>query len=544
MEAMNFSYHIFLLPFNWGKKEADNKRYHFSQLVNLDEAHQFVLKDERWKSNLYLKFSEPEDYNEYVYFYPTVRDVLYDNDASDNQSKVIRHYQFKPAEEHSLKYIINIQSNGSIKSYELEIDYILMNLYKTGIGLLSYHLKNIHSDQQDWNDILSINEYGRRIYPPYFNYKSKNDFSTQSAKQTSLAHSIEIKGPHNKGSIDILEDFESQTGLSVNYTTTKPSEIKQIPNHIKQILPDNFVDYLNVRPTLDDRMFVVSSYCDNAKKYTTDFQMLSADTTDEESVNQFYQYIFIDGPGSPGVANKGFQAELLKVHLYKRWIEYGTLYGLSRYSLVSYTTWDKVLVDTRTIYYKIAELCLLQRSSVIKFSEEVRRIAAMNENESRLSAHINDLYKNYIIFINKIYFRDITPQEQGIELYDMLREKMKIEKEVTDLDKEINELHAYAVLQEEKMSNTRLQLLTVLGGLFIVPSFIIGFYGIDTTTRDAKPLLPLLFIMAFVSLFASLQAVQQGNMMPRYRFILGISTKTWIVVLIITVAIFLALWLF
>lgn len=543
LDMSNYSSHIFLFPFKWGKLTS-NARQLFSDLTDFKNAASLMNADNRWETRVYASFSEPEDFNEYTYFYPTVRDVLYHQHADVEKNEVIRHYSFRPAAQKELKYIIEVGA-GIDRTYELVIEDILLNFYKTGIGILSFHLKNENPAQQRWEDILAINDFGRRIYPPYFDYKSKLEFKASTAKGTSLAKRITIKGVTADEAIDITEDFETDTGLPLDYSKELPHTLQLIPNHIRKVLPAGFVENLNVHTILDDRMFVVSSIYDASNTYGDNIKSLK-EIEDWDLVNKFYQYIYIDGPFSPGVSNKKLQVDILAKSLYTRWVGEGTLYGLSRYSLVSYTTWDKILVDTRTIYYKIAELCLLQRASVIKFSEEVRRIAALNENENRLSIYINDIYKNYIIFINKICFRDITPQEQGIELYDMLRDKMNIEKEVNDLDKEINELHEYATLQEERSNSSRLQLLTILGGLFIVPSFIMGFFGMSNMEMNKEAqgyIIPILMAIAFSSLITSVIAVNKNNH-ANQKYLMGISrTSWWLIIITMFVISILFFWL-
>lgn len=44
-----------------------------------------------------------------------------------------------------------------------------INLYATGVGFLSFYLKNEDCTQNSPEDILAINQYGRRIMPPFFN---------------------------------------------------------------------------------------------------------------------------------------------------------------------------------------------------------------------------------------------------------------------------------------------------------------------------------------------------------------------------------------
>jgi Mg2+ and Co2+ transporter CorA len=151
----------------------------------------------------------------------------------------------------------------------------------------------------------------------------------------------------------------------------------------------------------------------------------------------------------------------------------------------------------QTIYYKMAELCLVQRACILRFSEEVARISAMNENKKNsLTARVSNLYKQYIRFVNRVYFREITAQEQGIELYSMLQEHMKIEQNVKDLDNEISELHQYAILREDQERNKNLTLLSILGAVFIIPTFISGFYGMNLfPAEDIKEYKILIWIM-------------------------------------------------
>jgi hypothetical protein len=99
------------------------------------------------------------------------------------------------------------------------------------------------------------------------------------------------------------------------------------------------------------------------------------------------------------------------------------------------------------MYFELVMLCLLQRANVIYFGNEVAKISAeLKNNPLKLKASrkkISALYLRYIKFINRIYFREITAQEQGIELYDMVQDVMKIKDQVNDLDKEIQELNNY-----------------------------------------------------------------------------------------------------
>ena len=72
-----------------------------------------------------------------------------------------------------------------------------------------------------------------------------------------------------------------------------------------------------------------------------------------------------------------------------------------------------------------------------------------------------------MLFINKVYFKEITAQEQGIELYDILQKQMKIPEDVIYLDKQIEELHNYSGFQKEKYNNELLTKIAIIGAIFL-----------------------------------------------------------------------------
>ena len=183
------------------------------------------------------------------------------------------------------------------------------------------------------------------------------------------------------------------------------------------------------------------------------------------------------------------KADLIKNHTYSRWVDYGTFFGINRYSFVCLTssleTLKKPWVNAaflvnhmQTMYYKIAELSLVQRACLLRFSEEVTGISNMEDNKKiDLSTRVGNLYKQYLLFVNRIYFREITAQEQGIEMYNMMQKHMNIERSVKDLEQEIRELHEYVSLVQQQRQNRNIELLTLIGALFVIPTFILGLFG-------------------------------------------------------------------
>ena len=161
---------------------------------------------------------------------------------------------------------------------------------------------------------------------------------------------------------------------------------------------------------------------------------------------------------------------------------------------------ERVLVGYfRTHYARMVALVLMQRASILKFSDEVTRLSNLSGKQpEKLAKELDNFYKAYIQFVNQVYFREITAQDQGIELYKLLHDSLGIKDQVKDLDDEISELHNYATLLDEKAQSNNLSLLTVLGSLFLVPSFIVGFFGMNLLPDDLKNNRPYLAIVILI----------------------------------------------
>lgn len=114
----------------------------------------------------------------------------------------------------------------------------------------------------------------------------------------------------------------------------------------------------------------------------------------------------------------------MEEHTYYRWQQWSSLYGISKYSLVYLTNNevpDYLIEYFQTIYARMAELVLVQRASMLRFSGEITKVSQLsNQDVEAVSKRVSSLYKEYIRFVNQIYFREITAQDQGIEMYNKL----------------------------------------------------------------------------------------------------------------------------
>ena len=389
------SHHIFLFPFSFNNKKD----------ITLDG----------WIMQVYAPTSDPVSYNQHSYFHDFAEKILFNH----KDKSIVEHYCFAKLTDQS-QYEIKILDKAA--SYLLTIKDIQLRLFEQfKIGILQFTLESFESLTKE--DILLINDFGRRIYPQYLDKEKL----VRSTKENFLADRISLK---NLLIPEIVEDFAS--------FNNPPYPFNYIPNHITKLIGNN------VSAILDDRMFVLCII--NPNKLDRSFW-----NTDPKSKTQnylkndfWYQYIFVDGNGKT-CQNDAMALKLVQEATNERWSKYNTLFGVSRYSFVGIASWDKINDDFLNLYSQMATICLAQRAAVIRFSDKIAEISSNGIETDEVTT----LYKAYIEFRNKLFFREITAQEQGIELYDLLQKQMRLEKEVKDLDEEIAELNTFMDSQEQ-----------------------------------------------------------------------------------------------
>ncbi|GHV08808.1 hypothetical protein FACS1894160_3710 [Bacteroidia bacterium] len=405
-----------------------------------------------------------ELYNEKNYYYQFVHPVLYDTGEPDS---ILKHFERKEPQINEVFY--KIARRGD-KTYSLKVDALNLNLYATGVGMLTFFLKNEREDQKSPEDILAINQYGRRIFPP---------FIADIDLRGEIAEYLSIEGLYGDP-IRYKEDFSGYT----NKKSWQPSCF------IRNLIGD-LSETLKIEPIIDDRMFVNCWYgndelSDKIKngKLNID-KSCSGDFSGEDDF--WYKYIYV-GVTYASCQNSELRKKLTYSQTYTRWQKYGTLYGISRYSFVSisdesdYSKNKLTAVHLRTVYARMIELVIVQRASILKFSEEVTRVSSLSKNkqtDTQLVDKISSLYNEYIRFVNQIYFREVTTQDQGIELYDLMSKTLKTEEYIKDLDNEIEELYQYVSLVEDKERNRNGAMLNTIAAIFLPATLIAGLFGMN-----------------------------------------------------------------
>lgn len=499
------SSHIFYFPFVW-RDDSGNERDLKGLLSDFNKS-----KKKTWINATDADVESDHLYNELNYFFPFVHKEQYQYSDSlrnlisdtcsglDNKVEKRSRWEAEPRVLHfergekGLKYEIVVRvGDYARRKYVLDIFGINLNLYSTGVGLLSFFTRNASKMCEEYDirngvtvekpleeiDILRINQYGRRLMPPFY-----KDVLTR----TEMAESIAIKGlTNNEGGLydDFLEYYSNPKAWKYSKIISALLEdfnenLYENNSSVFCFRPRKVNKSLQYQMVIDDRMFVLSWYKNNEciasarEEIAQCFEDLTYYRNYQNLQDYWYRFLFVDGGKDATCQDVHMKKQLLLDHTYTRWSGWNSLYGVTRYSMVYLTDEyvpDYLLKYFETIYARMAELVLMQRATVLTFSERVNMISNYDNNKKADREHaqkeVNKLCKDYIVFKNQFYFKEVTAQDQGIEMYDMLQKSLRLEEMVKDLDEDIQELYQYHSILEEQEGNRKAQKLNDIMSFF------------------------------------------------------------------------------
>lgn len=458
-QELPYSYHTFIYTFTYsteGYKEIKGEESQWEKIKNVED----ILKsdeenEEEWSA-----------YNSVCYFTPKARNAIF-NTQNDNTSVV---YRYKMPEGKTLKYVITLYEKE--EKISLPVEEIKLTLFpKIKVGIISINLVNYDAEKKDEisriKRVAQINEWGRRLFFP--NKSGKGDNQKNSYIETK---GLGIYAMNENGEMEeiISTDFAQQ--YEQNKRNKNSIDIK--PQFIDDLLGTaikNKYHIASFSSVFDDRMFTCSLVRDDfisaeMKTYNQEEgeyvcylpnQMISNKNIETSSL--LYGYVFIDSDLEYcSCQNKIFRKELLKKHIYDRWINYGTLYGFTEYSMTCIMDENEgsfhiVCKSFLTQYVEIVKLCLVQRAAINVIETDIVnscKIIQPDQSASIDADQISKIWEKYIIFQNELYLPEVTFQEQGVEIYAFLKKFLKLEELNEQIGTELDNLHELTELMEDK----------------------------------------------------------------------------------------------
>ena len=202
---------------------------------------------------------------------------------------------------------------------------------------------------------------------------------------------------------------------------------------------------------------------------------------DSEIADELYSLVFIDS-GQTSCQNDQMTQKLLDKHIYARWIKLGTIHAVTHHSMVCITGEKDEYVLASVVnpflsqYVQMAILVLVQRASIINFDQRSADLTRGVEKrgkpiERKKIISFLNLQEAYVSFQNQLLFFEVTAQEQGIEIYEMLSESLYVEKEKERLDQELQNLYEAAVVNQDIVFNKWALIFAIFALFIALPSF-------------------------------------------------------------------------
>lgn len=419
----SISYHTFLYPI---KISGSGKITELPQWDSEDEE-RFRMRSGRAASqeNEELRKEELLFINSLRFFLPIARDFLAPapdsaknrprNKAGTDSTPRYFHYRgINDREGQCSTYVI--ETTGG-ERFELTLTGIrLMLLDKYNVGILRFETEYTSSlkGAAFLAKVKKINDLGRRVYSPCFD-TSGGDRILVTAKKITIAKKYTITFPSPKDKLEI--------------------------SAFTQLLFDKATAH-RISGILDDRMFTACIVCDKALS-----ESIAREKSNVLTNQSLYEYAFLDQEGDCSCQSEQMLEEQLRQHSYTRWKGYGTCHFITEYSMTAITGSETdrkydVVNPFLTMYVEMVQLALLQRVILV----------TLEENAETISAHIDlkevkQIWEKYILFQNTLYMREVTFQQQGAELYDMIKRALRIESMNDYLRQELLQFEEYSEMK-------------------------------------------------------------------------------------------------
>lgn len=448
-EKFPYSYHTFLYPFRWSESgSVDPCAFRVSDDWEEDVRIPADVSDKAvFDSNIAVQCSA---YRSYRYFNVAARSALFLH--GDGVVRNLKNKSFS-----SGSYTVS-RSDRRVK---LTVNDLRLKVFNTGIAILVFETE-YYPEQQDHkndpeaalDDILFINEFGRRLYTEFY-----------SDEPGLWASNITLSPCKDNAAGSISQDFDPGKEMA------HPDEL---PLLIRELLfgkaggPPKSV---RITPALDDRMFVCCCILDAQlaqsfigeraewddyqrypdRKQSGEWRFMA----DWKTGEKLYRLTQIDYD-TASCQNRRMMDDAFRRSLYLRWVEMGTIHsvtGCSAVCLTSQSVNTKVVEPFLTLYVEMAILVLAQRASLISFDEQLN--AKSVSDQKTLADDLLGIEEGFARFQAQLLIPEITSQIQGIEYYSMLQRAQFIPRLENSVQAQIGNLSRILRYRQENEEEER-----------------------------------------------------------------------------------------
>jgi hypothetical protein len=200
------------------------------------------------------------------------------------------------------------------------------------------------------------------------------------------------------------------------------------------------------------------------------------------------KFLNVDLPSSASDTASRFEHDWVSSRTYRRWASQGTLYGFTNHSgamlsgpCLNPPTWQHF----RQIYFDQALLMLYVQTTIFRFSERLSALtatAASSQGDdavlATLIAPFDKLRLDFTIFTNLYQFPLVSKQQQGLEMYVLLRQQMDVQDLFAEVQSEIVSTQEFLNAKEESRQANASEKLNFIALAGLVLSLSLACFGV------------------------------------------------------------------
>ncbi|MCR5264718.1 MAG: hypothetical protein K6D94_12645, partial [Clostridiales bacterium] len=388
--------------------------------------------------------------------------------------------------------------------YDLLLNSMQIRIFNSEVGLFIMEAEN-HGLQRDGirrqdniEAVKNINDYGRRIALPFIP-NSGNGFANICADSLTikLGNGMEFKSEYMDFAVNLDSEEKIGSKVLLTHIATFIKLLFEYGNDYKFVTcstsdPDSFY----ILPAIDDRMYVDCWISDQDAAAA-----FSQWENDKDVKDSLYELAFFDHSGGMSCKNAAAQERLLREHIYDRWIDDRNIYTITSQGMIGIGGDDcgQSVVDSfLTIYVQMSCLCLVQRASLIHFNQLTSILSASDGNcniKMPTISKIMNLQESFIAFESQLSFSDVTSQEQGVDIYDMMLKHMMIVRDKESLKETLDALYDASYINLDYRLSKWGGVFAVVTSIFTLPQIL---YLEDGALR-LRPWYLMLWLLAIIA---------------------------------------------
>jgi uncharacterized membrane protein YidH (DUF202 family) len=522
--ARNESWHLFVAPLYL---EIKDDKFHKEPQKYVNSLKESIVRDSNFKlKDRKFKINSPNDYNVFHYFFDDARRSIFWFDNKDNKEHGAILFRLnasdapynednpEPIGEMLLRIFESKKGKTSlVDEIQLELMDIDVTFYQFYVGHVSFLCRYVHPDDGEGEEdnfykyVLMINDRIRRMY---LHWLSKNLQGVANDDLDELINAqVAGKAPYhdirlslrkqysnnNRNSTDVvIEDFKA----CLNYESLN----KKGPN--RPILLESVLGPMDNNKLgcsfelLDDNRMFTASYI-LPEKLDTFLDLKSWGRYDSLNTSErWHRLLTVDSPFKSMITNNQLQRlKTIRNSTYSRWIDSEdidntTLFGCTRHSFImigsrsNYHFKNIVRINFLHQYSEMSRLVLAQSTAVHRFGKVIYNLSGkLSNTNSEKNNGLNESVFNEVSFfkqtfndfINRLFFREITSQIQGTELYQLLQTKHEVMTNLEELKDEITQLSNHVEMLQRQNQEKIIHLLTQTTIILGLLTLVIGVFG-------------------------------------------------------------------